>query len=223
MIDINLHTIYDLPCEFDQEDFMYVSIGQAAEIIGVSISTLRRWEAEGSLIADYRTKGGHRRYNVQRLRHEILELPGCEQNTTGNRKTYIYARVSSHDQKLDLKRQEQRLSMYCAAQGYEYEVISDLGSGINYKKKGLNKLIHLICSNKVQRLVLTHKDRLLRFGSALLFKLCEFFGTEVVVLEDKNTKTFEQELVADVIEIMTVFTAKMHGKRSHRNKQLCAS
>lgn len=131
--------------------------------------------------------------------------------------------MSSHDQRLDLKRQEQRLSMYCESQGFEYEVISDLGSGINYRKKGLNKLIHLICSNKVERLVLTHKDRLLRFGSSLLFKLCEFFNIEVVVLEEKSNKTFEQELVADVIEIMTVFTAKMHGKRSHRNKQVCAN
>lgn len=202
---------------------MYVSIGRAAEIIGVSISTLRRWESEGSLSADFRTKGGHRRYSVQRLRAEILELAASEQTANNHRKTYIYARVSSHDQKLDLKRQEQRLAIYCESQGFEYEIISDLGSGINYKKKGLNKLIHLICSNKVQRLVLTHKDRLLRFGSALLFKLCEFFGTEVVVLEEKSDKSFEQELVADVIEIMTVFTAKMHGKHSHRNKQACAN
>lgn len=112
--------------------------------------------------------------------------------------------------------------MHCEAQGWEHEVISDLGSGINYKKKGLNKLITLICKNKVQRLVLTHRDRLLRFGSPLLFKLCEFFGAEVIILEEKSDKTFEQELVADVIEIMTVFTAKMHGKRSHRNKQACA-
>lgn len=93
----------------------------------------------------------------------------------------------------------------------------------HYKKKGLNKLINLICHGKVQRLVLTHKDRLLRFGSALLFKLCDFFGTEVIALEEKNNKSFEQELVADVIEIMTVFTAKMHGKRSHRNKQVCVN
>ncbi len=202
---------------------MYVSIGQAAEIIGVSISTLRRWEGDGSLGADFRTKGGHRRYDVQRLKNEILDLPKNDAQANLGRKTYVYARVSSHDQKLDLARQEKRLSQYCEAQGWEHEVISDLGSGINYNKKGLNKLIDLICKHKVSRLVLTHKDRLLRFGSPLLFKLCDFFGTEILVLEEKQAKSFEQELVADVIEIMTVFTAKMHGKRSHRNKKECAA
>lgn len=201
---------------------MYGSIGQAAEIIGVSISTLRRWENEGSLFPDFRTKGVHRRYSIHRLKNEILDLNDSTPDTS-NRKTYIYARVSSHDQKLDLKRQELRLERHCELMGWEHEVISDLGSGINYKKKGLNKLIDLICRGKVQRLVLTHKDRLLRFGSPLLFKLCEFFGAEVVILEDKNNKSFEQELVADVIEVMTVFTASMHGKRSHKNKKLCAA
>jgi putative resolvase len=202
---------------------MYVSIGQAAEIIGVSISTIRRWESEGSLNPDFRTKGGHRRYDVQRIKNEILEQSAEDVHIDLDRKTYVYARVSSHDQKLDLARQAKRLSQYCEAQGWEHEVISDLGSGINYNKKGLTKLIKLICKQKVSRLILTHKDRLLRFGSPLLFKLCEFFGTEILVLEDKQTKTFEEELVADVIEIMTVFTAKMHGKRSHRNKKECAA
>lgn len=202
---------------------MFVSIGEASEMIGVSISTLRRWEKDSSFIPDFRTKGGHRRYCISKIRSEVLDINDVSNNNTSNRKTYVYARVSSHDQKLDLKRQEQRLSMHCDIMGWEHEVISDLGSGINYKKKGLNKLINLICYGKVQRLVLTHKDRLLRFGSALLFKLCDFFGTEVVILEEKNNKSFEQELVADVIEIMSVFTAKMHGKRNHRNKQACAN
>ena len=71
-------------------------------------------------------------------------------------------------------------------------------------------------------MVLTHKDRLLRFGSPLLFKLCEFYNCEVVILEKQLNKSFEHELVADVIEIMTVFTAKMYGKRSHRNRKACA-
>lgn len=126
---------------------MYVSIGQAAEMVGVSISTLRRWESDGSLLADFRTRGGHRRYSISRIRQEVLDV-NDDKNNTSNRKTYIYARVSSHDQKLDLKRQEQRLAMHCELNGWEHEIISDLGSGINYKKKGLNKLINLICHGK---------------------------------------------------------------------------
>jgi predicted site-specific integrase-resolvase len=199
---------------------MYLSIGQAAEVIGVSVSTLRRWEKEKFFSAKFRTKGGHRRYCLKEIRLNLLNV--SLDDFKDERKTYIYARVSSSDQKLDLKRQEKRLENYCKVQDWDFELISDLGSGINYKKKGLNKLIKLICEGKVSRLVLTHKDRLLRFGSPLLFKLCDFFGCEVKVLENQLNSSFEQELVADVIEIMTVFTAKMYGKRSHRNRKACA-
>jgi len=194
---------------------MYVSIGQAAAVIGVSISTLRRWEEEGHIAPDFRTKGGHRRYSLERIKNEILDL---EESDDQLRKTVAYSRVSSHDQKLDLHRQSKRLIQHCKQNKWDYELISDLGSGLNYKKKGLQKLIKMICKSDVSRLVLTHKDRLLRFGSPLLFKLCQFFNTEVVILETEKEKSFEQELVADVIEIMTVFTAKMYGKRSHKNK-----
>jgi len=192
----------------------YLSIGEASEVIGVSVSTLRRWEQEGRYFADYRTAGGHRRYSLSRIEKEIL----CKLDDAHSGKTIAYARVSSHDQKLDLKRQEKRLESYCSEKNYEFELISDLGSGLNFKKKGLNKLLRLICHRQVKRLVLTHKDRLLRFGSQLLFKVCEYFGTEVVILEKQLAKSFEQELTADVIELMTVFTAKIHGKRSHQNR-----
>ena len=130
--------------------------------------------------------------------------------------------MSSHDQKADLIRREARFKKICTENKYNFELISDLGSGINYNKKGLNKLIKMICSRQVSKLILTHKDRLLRFGSPLLLKLCEFFGTEVNILDTKICDNFEQNLVADVIEVMTVFTARMHGKRSHKNKRLCA-
>ena len=133
-----------------------------------------------------------------------------------------YARVSSHDQKADLTRQEQRLEKVCIENKYDFEIISDLGSGINYNKKGLNKLIKMICDRQVSKLILTHKDRLLRFGSPLLFKLCKFFCTEIDILDTQISDNFEQNLVADVIEVMTVFTARMHGKRSHKNKRVCA-
>lgn len=198
---------------------MSISIGQAAEVIGVSISTLRRWEREQRYTADYRTLGGHRRYCLKRLQTELLDIPPADAKKE-NRKTIAYARVSSADQKLDLLRQSKRLTQYCQSKHWNYDLIEDLGSGVNYKKKGLNKLIELLCNQAVSRLVLTHKDRLLRFGSPLLFKLCQFFGTEIIILEENSQKTFEQELVADVIEIMTVFTAKMHGKRSHKNKKI---
>ncbi len=132
----------------------------------------------------------------------------------------VYARVSSHDQKEDLVRQVALLESYCAANGWTYEILQDLGSGLNYHKKGLRLLIRRICSGEIGRLVITHKDRLLRFGSELVFSLCEQFGTEVVIINASEEASFEEELVSDVLEIITVFSARLYGSRSHKNKQV---
>jgi len=99
-------------------------------------------------------------------------------------------------------------------------LISDLGSGLNYNKNGLKKLINLITSSQIHTLYLTHKDRLLRFGSELIFSLCHKFGTKVVIVDAVISSTFEQELAQDVIELMTVFSAKLYGKRSHQNRKV---
>jgi len=136
------------------------------------------------------------------------------------RKTVAYARVSSHDQKADLERQRKVLEMYCAAHGWEHEVIADLGSGMNYKKKGLVALIDQIVDGHVGRLVLTHKDRLLRFGAELVFAVCEAKHVEVVIINQGDERSFEEELASDVLEIVTVFSARMYGARSHKNKKL---
>ena len=111
-----------------------VSIQEAATFLGVSAQTLRRWEREGKLIPDERTQGGRRRYDLARLRPEQFHAQQAP------RRTLAYARVSSHDQKDDLERQKQVLELYCARQGWTFEVIADLGSGMNSQKKGLKKL-----------------------------------------------------------------------------------
>jgi len=186
-----------------------ISIKEACKVLGVTPKTLRLWEKEGK-IKSVRTSGNHRRY-------VISDLIGDKKSSD---LTVAYARVSSHDQEDDLKRQEIVLESYCAAKGYNFELISDLGSGLNYKKKGLVRLIKMICSSEVNRLVLTHKDRLLRFGSELVFSLCEHFGVEVVVINRSEDSTFEEDLATDVIEIITVFSAKLYGSRSHKNKRI---
>ena len=106
--------------------------------------------------------------------------------TSYNRKTTAYARVSSHEQKSDLERQKQLLELYCASNGWEFEIISDLGSGINYNKKGLKTLINAIIDGEVGRLVITHKDRLLRFGAELIFAICEAKKVEVVIINKQE-------------------------------------
>jgi len=136
------------------------------------------------------------------------------------RKTVAYARVSGHDQRADLDRQKQVLELYCARQGWTYEVISDLGSGMNYHKKGLKRLLDEIMSDKVGRLVIAHKDRLLRFGAELIFAICEAKQVEVVILNQSDDSTFEEELAKDVLEIITVFSARLYGSRSRKNQKL---
>ena len=191
-----------------------VGIGEAAKVLGVSITTLRRWEAAGRLSAEH-TAGGHRRYDLAKLRPDMFRAEG-----EVNRRTIAYARVSSHDQKDDLERQKQVLELYCTRQGWTFEVISDLGSGMNDHKKGLKRLLDAIIDGQVGRLVITHKDRLLRFGAELVFAICEAKNVEVVILNQGEETTFEEDLAKDVLEIITVFSARLYGSRSRKNQKL---
>ncbi|MEA3315466.1 MAG: IS607 family transposase, partial [Campylobacterota bacterium] len=131
-----------------------------------------------------------------------------------------YARVSSSDQKKDLERQKQLLELYCATNGWDFELLSDLGSGINYNKKGLKKLINSIIDDEVGRIVITHKDRLLRFGAELIFSICEAKEVEVVIINKGEDTTFEEDLAKDVLEIITLFSSRLYGARSHQNKKI---
>jgi predicted site-specific integrase-resolvase len=192
-----------------------VPIHEAAEALGVSAQTLRRWEREGRLLPDERTAGGRRRYDLARLKPEKFRS-----QAEAVRKTVAYARVSSHDQKDDLERQKQVLELYCARQGWTFEVIADLGSGMNYHKKGLKRLLNMILADEVGRLVITHKDRLLRFGAELVFAICEAKQVEVVILNQGEDTSFEEDLAKDVLEIITVFSARLYGSRSRKNQKL---
>jgi putative resolvase len=194
---------------------MRVRIREAARILGVSVDTLRRWEAAGKIQVE-RTPGGHRRYDLEQIRGLARNRPP----DPSKRLTIGYARVPSREQKEDLQRQAAVLSEFCARQGWVHEVIEDLGSGMNYDKKGLRLLIKRICSGEVGRLVVTHKDRLMRFGSELVFAVCEQFGTEVVIINRSEDRSYEEDLGQDVLEIITVFSARLYGSRSHRNKKL---
>lgn len=191
----------------------FIKIGEAAKILGVSIETMRRWESSGELVPHRKTKGGTRYYDINKLLSaENNDYP-----------TVCYCRVSSHEQKQDLERQKELLEAYCAAKGWRSLVISDLGSGMNYKKKGLQKLLEMILYRQLKRLVLTTKDRLLRFGSELVFALCEIQGIEIVIIHQGDEASFEEELASDVLEIITVFSARLYGSRSKKNRKLMES
>lgn len=190
-----------------------VKIGEAADLLGVSVDTLRKWEKSGELMPDRKTQGGTRFYDAAKL----LNLGDADYPTV------CYARVSSYDQKDDLVRQKKMLETYCSAKGWRTEVISDLGSGMNFNKKGLAKLLEIILHKRTKRLVLTHKDRLLRFGSELVFTLCELQGIEIVIIHRGEKPSFEAELAEDILEILTVFSARLYGSRSKKNKALLQS
>jgi putative resolvase len=189
----------------------FVKICEAAKSLGVSIQTLRRWEETGYLLPDRKSPGNTRYYNLDKLINKKIFDDDL---------TICYARVSSHDQKEDLRRQAEVLSAYCAMKGWNFQVLQDLGSGMNYQKKGLKTLINLILEKKLSRLVLTHKDRLLRFGAELIFALCEAKQIEVVIINKGDEVSFEVELAQDVLEIITVFSARLYGSRSRKNKRL---
>lgn len=192
----------------------YVSIGETAALLGVAVSTLRRWEREARLAPAFRTVGGHRRYSLSSIQALANQEPEI-------RKTLCYARVSSHDQKADLERQGERLLLWCQEQGFvDAQLISDLGSGLNYRKKGLRQLLRLMASRQFDHLVLTHKDRLLRFGSELIFEWCKLLDIRVSLINDDALASMpEIQLATDVIELMTVFSARLYGSRSHKNRR----
>ena len=196
---------------------MYLSIGAAALAIGVSVVTMRRWAKSGRLLPDHRTLGGHRRYDEDRLAKVFHK-----KSRSLIVHAVAYARVSARDQAQDLIVQQQKLEKYCSEHFQSFEILADLGSGLNYKKPGLLKLLKMIHQGSFSHLIINHKDRLLRFGSEIIFSLCKAKGIAVTILEESPVKSFELELSTDVIELMTVFSAKLYGRRSHKNKTAVA-
>ena len=193
----------------------HLSTQEVCLFLGISLSTFYRYCKRGLLKPYFFTLGGHRRFS-------ILDLKQAFSMDNSADLIVCYSRVSTHDQKKDLVTQEQKLLSYAQqlpnSKPENIISISDLGSGLNYKKKGLKQLLNLILLGKVQTLIINHKDRLLRFGSELIFTLCAFKRVTVKILEDSKERSFEEELSSDVIELMTVFCAKLYGKRSHKNK-----
>lgn len=192
-----------------------VSIGKAANILGVSIPTLRNWDKTGKLTPSFITSGGTRMYDLA-----TLNLIKGKKSIVPDRYTLAYARVSTQSQKKELETQKELLTLYCSKQGYRYKLLSDIGSGLNYTKAGLNELIELICSGQIERLVLVHKDRLLRFGSEIIFKLCNIHDVEVEIINIGDELHPIEESVKDILEIITAFSVKLYGKRSHKSLKI---
>ena len=130
-----------------------------------------------------------------------------------------YCRVSSNKQKDDLQRQIENMDLYLQNLNKEYEIITDIGSGINYSKKGLRELIQKITAGQVEKVVVLYKDRLLRFGYELVEYIANLYGCEIEVI-DNTEKTGEQELVEDLVQIVTVFSCRLQGKRANKARKM---
>ena len=189
-----------------------VSIGKFAKMVGVTVTTLRRMHKRGDFIPYHITKSGTRYYSMEQLK-EFSGPIKSEKIVIG------YCRVSTAAQKDDLVTQIENVKSYMYAKGYKFEIITDVGSGINYKKKGLLQLIDRINNHEVSIVVVLYKDRLIRFGFDLLNYLCEINGVKIEII-DNTEYSKEQELTDDLIQIITVFANRLYGQRSKKTKKL---
>jgi len=187
---------------------MLLSIQKVKETYNISRSTLINWEKEG-LITPIRTPKGRRRYKKE----DIEKLLGMIEEKS-KPKVILYARVSTKKQEEYLGNQIRRLEEYANLQGWQYEVISEIASGVNENRRGLLKLLNKIKRGEVQKVVIEYPDRLARFGFEYLKFFMESFGVELIVLNGKeNEQDVNKELAEDLIAIVTSFAARIYGQK----------
>lgn len=209
-----IYIIYKNKTQKGDDTMKLISIGKFAKILGVTPTTVRRLHKTGELIPCHISAGGTRYYSEDQLKKFISkETENVEKIVIG------YCRVSTPSQKDDLETQVNNLKTYMYAKGYKFEIITDIGSGINYNKKGLQELIKRINDKEVSKIVILYKDRLIRFGFDLIKYLCELNDVEIEII-DNTEQSKEQELTDDLIQIITVFANRLYGQRSRKTKRL---
>jgi excisionase family DNA binding protein len=178
---------------------------ELANIFGVTTQTLKEWENEGKIKAT-KTPGGHRRYI-----HSVIDPKHTDNRDNKTNRKFIYARVSSYKQKEDLQRQIAMLQ----SQYPDFEVVQDIASGINFKRRGLVTILDQVFAGNVQTIVVAHRDRLTRFGFELFQYVFEKFQVSLEVMSDDDIQEPTTELAKDLLSIVTVFTARYHGSRKY--------
>lgn len=192
----------------------YYSAKTVTQILGVTAQTLRNWDKDGKLKPSYTKSNGYRYYSEESVLAYTQERKRKKElNVVG------YASVSSKKQEDDLNRQIENLSSYLKEKYETYQIISDIGSGINYNKPGLRKLIEKINRKEVDVIVVQYKDRLLRFGFELVEYFAQLNNVKIEIL-DKKDKEENEELVEDLVQIITVFSCKIQGKRKSKTRKI---
>ena len=191
-----------------------MSIGKFAKELGVTPEHVRTMHRTGEVIPARISEKGTRYYSEEQLRELKNAL-----TTQREEKVIAYCRVSTKSQQDDLEHQVDNVKSYMCAKGYSFEVITDVGSGINYKNKGLQQLISLIDSNQTTKLVILHTDILVRLGFELIQLLCDLHDVDIEII-DTSEQSNEEELTDDLIQIVTVFANRLYGSRSKKTKTL---
>ncbi|MBS7612265.1 IS607 family transposase [Candidatus Bathyarchaeota archaeon] len=187
------------------------TIKEAKKLLGVTTWTIQQWDRQGK-IKCVRTVGGRRRVPES----EIKRLLGLKEE----RAVVGYARVSSSTQRDDLERQKQLISSYAREKGYgEIQILTDIGSGLNEKRKSFLKLLETVSEKRVSKVIVAYEDRLTRFGFEILRRIFSAFGTEIEVINHEE-KTPQAELIEDLITIVSHFAGKLYGMRSHRYEEV---
>lgn len=183
-----------------------------AELLGVSVKTLQRWDREGILKAK-RTPTDRRYYTYD----QYTEFKH-ESGNTDAQLTVLYARVSTRNQSNDLKNQTASLYQFCNARGITPDCcIEDIGSGLNYNRKKWNALLDDVMEHKVKMIIVAHKDRFVRFGYDWFERFCMKFGTEILTANNE-TLSPQAELVQDIISILHVFSCRLYGLRKYKKQ-----
>ena len=183
-----------------------------AELLGVSVKTLQRWDRDGILKAN-RTPTDRRYYTYD----QYLQFKGI-QTENDIRDTVIYARVSTRNQKDDLQNQVEFLKQFCNAKGIIVnQCVEDFGSGLNYNRKKWNRLLDEVMANKIKTIVISNKDRFIRFGYDWFEKFCGKFNTKIIIVNNE-TLSPNEELVQDIISILHVFSCRLYGLRKYKNQ-----
>lgn len=186
----------------------YISPKDASKILGVHWQTLRNWDRNG-LIDTIRSSGGKRFYNV----NKYIEINGIHQKNK-IKKNICYCRVSSINQKSDLNNQID----YMKQKYPSYEIISDIASGLNFNRHGLNKIIKYALAGELNELVVAYKDRLARFGFELIYNIIKEGSNGNIIILNSYDESPQEELTKDLVSIINVFSAKLNGMRKYNNK-----
>lgn len=195
---------------YGTEKSIYLRPEEASKLLKVTVRTLEMWETKGK-ISCHRTKGGHRRF----LREEILGKIPEDKRPPPDKINFCYCRVSTPGQKSDLERQVE----FFRIKYPNHTIIKDIGSGINFNRKGLNSILDTAIKGNLGEVVVTHKDRLCRFGYDLIERIISTHSNGKIVVLDQQETSPEKELINDLLSIITVFSCRLYGLRSHSLKQ----